>query len=231
MSLRKIKPITPKAPLMIDTVKLAPKCSIPGKVEYKKDIVGDAFADLITITTNPSIPLLEGIYNIEVVKVSDTDVTGQYSVYDVTRNVLTGPINVSASANTGVIPGIAIKIETTEGTEKGDMVQIKVIGDQTFIIPGTILGKVVSDNDPRKGLWIPATDSLLSSAIIGPVAVANSCQETDKSKTEIESSFTTPLSDVYTIEVIVYGQVYESVCREINLTDNLKALLPHICWV
>lgn len=220
-----VRPIFKIQPLQTDTVQLIPGCSLRGKIGDPVDVVGDKLAEQITLTRNPNIPLPDGVFRVECVNVSETATP---SLAVVVSNVATGQTSGSfAPGNTaqkGILAGIDIKVAALTDVAEGDYAEFEVTGDQTYIVPGTVLGRVKGTKT-----WKPAYDDEIDS--FDEFRVAQTFQETDKTKTVLPHGYEFSVSQVFTIAVVVYGQLIESACKAINLTDNLKAKMPWYVWL
>lgn len=225
--MRKIKQIFKIQPLQIDTVELLPMSAVPGIMKAVVDVTGTGLADAVSLSRlDGNIPLLDGNYQIKVTsekKVTISDLTrGTVSAeYDCTAATDEAPVVISDA-----IPGAKLSVKNITSVAQGNMAEVEIIGDQTYIIPGTILGRIKSGMNAGK--WKPVSESDISG--YDCFRIASTVQETDKTKTVLPHGYESNLSDVFTIDVIVYGQIYESVCRDINLTDDLKKQLSFIAW-
>lgn len=220
--MRKMKQIFKLQPLQIDTVELVPMSAVPGILKTPVDVVGTSVKARVTLSRNEgNVPLIDGTYQIKVTSAN------KVTVIDTVR----GTTSAEYDATSGVtildaVPGA--KIEVSTGTlNVGDIAEFEVIGDQTYIIPGTVLGRI--KDGVNAGKWKPVSESTLTG--YDQFRIASTAQETDKTKTVLPHGYEVNLSSVYTIDVIVYGQIYEAVCRDINLTDDLKAKMPFVAWL
>lgn len=209
-------------PVQIETVELAKGAYIRGKIGTANDVVGATLASKITLERNVNTKLPDGIYQVKVT-VAGAAGTGKYQVIDVENGTVTSEITTAAEAQSGVIAGVNITVTDTSGCAVDDVAEFEVSGDQTRIIPGTVIGRKADT-----GLWAPAYDDTIDS--FDAFRVVNGYQQTDKSKLTPEDSFDVNISTNYITSAIVFGEVYENVLREINLTDTLKAKLTGIVW-
>ena len=221
--MRKIKQIFKLQPLQIDTVELLPMSSVPGIIKTPVDVVGNTIKSAVTFERiEGNIPLIDGIYQIKCVG------TNKVVVFDMTRGTSSGEYDVTSDATIkDAIPGVALTVKSAAGATQGNVAEFKVIGDQTYIIPGTILGRI--KEGVNAGKWRPVKSDA-DAENFDCFRVASTTQETDKTKTVLPHGYEVNLSSVFTIDVVVYGQIYESVCKEINLTDELKKKMPFIAW-
>lgn len=214
-------------PVQIETVEIAKNAYIRGRIGEPTDVVGSTLASKITLDRNTNVRLPDGTYQVKVT-VAGAAGTGKYQVIDVENGTVTAEITTAAGAQAGVIAGVNITVTDTDGCAKDDVVEFVVYGDQTRIIPGTVIGRVKDKEDPRFGLWVPAYDDTINTFDV--FRVVNGYQQTDKSKLTPEDSFDVNISTNYITSAIVFGEVFESVLRDINLTDTLKAKLTGIVW-
>lgn len=220
----KEKAISRLQPLQIDTIELAPKSYIRGVIGDPFNVVGTALADKITLARTVGVALPSGTYNIEVV-VAGVAGTGSYKIVDADNGTKTATILTSASAVLGSIAGVGVIVTDTSGTVAGDYVQFVVDGDQTRIIPGTIVTQLT--DGANKGKWVPAYADITNG---GAVRVVNGFAQTDKTKLQPQDSYEVNISTVNTTSVILFGVAIEAVARAINLTDALKAKITGIVW-
>lgn len=220
-----VRPIFKIQPLQTDTVQLIPGCSLRGKIGEPVDVVGDKLADAITLERNPNIPLQDGVYRLECVNVgSESSPSLMAAVENVATGQTSGTFDAGASAQKGILAGIDITLSSLASVSAGDYAEFEVTGDQTYIVPGTVLGRVKGTKT-----WKPAYDDEIDS--FDEFRVAQTFQETDKTKTVLPHGYEFSVSQVYTIAVVVYGQLIESACRAVNLSDNLKAKMPWYVWL
>lgn len=224
--MRKMKQIFKLQPLQIDTVELVPMSAVPGILRTPVDVVGTSVKKGVTLARSEgNIPLIDGTYQIKVTS------TGKVTIIDTVRGTQSGEYTVDTSNGvviTDAVPGAKITVSKDVATASaGDIAEFEVVGDQTYIIPGTVLGRV--KEGANAGKWKPVSESDLSG--YDQFRIASTAQETDKTKTVLPHGYEVNLSSVYTIDVIVYGQIYEAVCRDINLTDDLKEKMPFVAWL
>ena len=221
--MRKIKQIFKLQPLQIDTVELLPMSTVPGIVKPGVDVVGNTIKSAVSFKRSEGIiPLIDGIYQIKCVN------TNKIVVLDMTRGTSSAEYDVTSGATINdAIPGIVLTVDAGAGATQGNIAEYEIIGDQTYIIPGTILGRI--KEGVNVGKWRPVKSDA-DAKNFDCFRVASTTQETDKTKTVLPHGYEVNLSSVFTIDVIVYGQVYESVCKDINLTDEIKAKMPFIAW-
>lgn len=226
--MRVVKDIFKIQPLQMDTVELAPNTAIQGSIGKVVDVVGTAFAAKVTLAAN-ALPMQDGNYEIVVVKAGATG-TGSYKVVNIDSGFESAETLTSATPNTQLIAGVSITVQDTTGTNPGDKVTFSVIGDQTYIIPGTVVGKIASGSNQGKWRAVRSTDSLSD---FTQFRVAAGFQETDKSKTVLPIGYESNLSNVFTLDVVVYGQIIESAVKAINLdaVADLKTKMPFYAWL
>lgn len=220
-----VRPIFKIQPVQTDTVQLIPNCALRGKIGDPVDVVGDALAAQITLERNANIPLTDGVYRVECVNIgSESSPDLEFVVENLDTQTTSGSFSASATPNQGVIGGIDLTVAGLSGVDEGDYAEFEVTGDQTYIVPGTVLGRVKGTKN-----WKPAYDDEIDS--FDEFRVAQTFQETDKSQTVLPHGYEFSVSQVYSIAVVVYGQLIESACRSINLTDKLKAKMPWYVWL
>lgn len=220
-----VRPIFKIQPVQTDTVQLIPNCALRGKIGEPVDVVGDALAAKITLERNANIPLRDGVYRVEYVNTGTEESPSlAFVVENIDTGVVSGSFAADGNANQGIIGGINLSISDATGVSEGDYAEFEVTGDQTYIVPGTVLGRVKGTKN-----WKPAYDDEIES--FDEFRVAQTFQETDKSQTVLPHGYEFSVSQVYSIAVVVYGQLIESACRAINLTDDLKAKMPWYVWL
>jgi hypothetical protein len=212
-------------PLQLDTAILTPMSYIRGTIGAPFNIVGTALAALVTPSRVLTSSLPTGKYQITVTTVGAVGV-GAYTVTDLTHGLTSAAVLTSATAQTGLIPGVSLIVSSTTGTAVGDSAEFDVDGDQTWIIPGTVLGRYSSG--ANQGKWAPAYDDTIANFDI--FRVANGFQETNKQALVPYNSREAIISDQLATSVIVFGTLSDANCRLINLTNNLKAQLTGIVW-
>lgn len=214
-------------PLQIDTIQVAERSFVRGKVNKPVDVTGTKFAAKIKLERTIGVALPSGKYRVEVIIAGATG-TGSYKIVDIEHGTETAPILTAAEKIEGRISGVAITVADTTGTQAGDYVEFIVEGDSTFLQPGTIMGKVTDANSPLKGNWIPVYDDTL--ALVGPLRILNGFVETDKTQTLAPNLREVNMSKNFATSVIVYAQINEAQCRKINLTDAMKERITGIVW-
>jgi hypothetical protein len=215
--MRVVKEIYKVQPLQIDTVELVPNSVIRGFVGAPVDVVGTKLAAKVTLELN-GLALVDGTYEI-VCTLTGAAGTGTVKVVNVDTGFESGDI-VTGVASNNIVSGVTITVSDCTDVVANDKVVFNVVGDQTYIIPGTVLGKLKTGT--HTGKWRPVLPNDNVDATFSQLRVASGFQETDKSKTVLPSGYESNLSNVFTIDVVVYGQIYESVCNGINL----KAITP-----
>lgn len=223
--MRVVKPIYKIQPLQIDTVELIPSSSIEGNISSVVNSTGTSMSARVTLTAN-ALPKVDGSFRIKVKTAG-----GKYDIIDtITGTVLRADIDSSDTVTIAdLIPGVTIKVAAFTGETVGNACDFQTIADQTYIIPGTILGKVKTGVNSGKWRPVRSTDTDLS--VFDSFRICNGFQETDKTKTVLPHGYEVNLSSVFTVDVVVYGQVFRSVCNSINLTTALEAKMPFIAFV
>jgi len=215
--MRVVKEIYKVQPLQIDTVELVPNSVIRGFVNTPVDVVGTKLADKITLILN-GLALVDGTYEI-VCTLTGAAGVGTYKIVNVDTGFESADI-VSGVLNSNTISGVTVLVSDCLTVTANDKAVINVVGDQTYIIPGTVLGKLKTGT--QTGKWRPVLPNDNIDVTFSQLRIASGFQETDKSKTVLPSGYESNLSNVFTIDVVVFGQIYESVCNGINL----KAIAP-----
>lgn len=222
--MRQTKQIYKIQPLQIDTVELLPNSAIPGSIGTVKNTVGSSMAARVTIERN-ALPLADGNYKIVVVTAA-----GTYKIVNEDTGFESAVLTSSDTFVENVVSGLKIKVAAFTGETIGNSASFSVVGDQTYIIPGTVIGRIASGN--TKGKWRPvmSTDVLTT---FDQFRICTGFQETDKNKTVLTAGYENNISNVFIIDVCVYGQLIENVCNEINLkaVSGLKEKMPFYAWI
>lgn len=224
MTKRKIKQISKIQPLQRDTAHLIPNSYILGGLDKIIDVIGSKFAELITVArVSDANPVYDGVYRFTCTG------TGKFTVTNMNTNVTSSEYNATSQ---NVVATDAYGITMTvaggmTGVTEGDSCDVYIIGDSTHIIPGTILGRIKDENSDNFGKFEPIGSDLEKYDVL---RVCGGTVETDK------ENFTAPVSDSmvnadnYAVDVYIFAQVIESVCREINMTDDAKKRIEGIVW-
>lgn len=223
---RKIQNPSKIQPLQMDTAIIVPKSTVPGVIGAAKNIVGSKLASLIKADRiSFGIPMPNGTYRFEVV--SDGGAT-KYVVTNIDTGFKSAPTDVSATPNTTLIPGVSVTVEALTDCVAGDYADVTVLGDTTFIVPGTVLGRL--KNGANKGKYVVANDTDIDS--YDAIRISAGTLETDPDKKRIGSdgSSTIVNADTMTVAVYVFAQLTKSVCEDINLTTALEAKIKGIVW-
>lgn len=132
---RVIRKINKIQPLQIDTVIMEPFSYIEGIINKPADVVGSTLASKITLKRNPNVQLPNGHYRIKC-----STATTHFIIEDLVRGTKTQELeatNFASAPVAGLMSGIDIQITDLTGVAKNDYVEFEVIGDQTYIIPGS----------------------------------------------------------------------------------------------
>lgn len=220
--MRKIRPISIIQPLQISTAELLPNSYIQGTIGAPVNVVGSTLAAKIVLSRNPNMKLSDGIYRVTMVNATDFKVTDLNSAVDVAG------LKLGATGQGNVISGINVNIADFATVTAGDYADFETIGDQTYIIPGTIVGRVAEGQN--MGKWVPvrATDNLND---YDTFRVVQTVKETDRTKTVLEYGYEASVSNVHITDVVVFGEIIEKSCKLINLTDAIKAKMGGIAWI
>ena len=220
---REVRQISRLTPLQRDTAIVVPNSFIKGGATIKTDVVGSALSKAITVERlNDLIPVLDTSLRFLVTA------TGKFKVTNVDTGYVTGEKDAS-SADVVITDFSGIKITVKTGLSSAvadDICDVSVVGDSTYIVPGTILGRI-NDSSDYKGKWEPVGSDLTKYDIF---RVCGGTIETNKQNYVAPISNTMNNADNYTVDVYVFAQVIESVCRSINLTDDIKAKIQGIVW-
>ena len=126
------------------------------------------------------------------------------------------------------VQGLTITVASgLTGVVVGDIVDVYIVGDSTYIIPGTIMGRIKDESSDYFGKWMPIGTDLTK---FDALRVCGGTLETDKSRLVAPASDTMMVADNYTVDGYVFAEVIESVCRNINLTDEAKTKITGIVW-
>lgn len=224
MGKRKITQISRIQPLQRDTAKVIPNSYVLGGLKQIIDVIGTAFGALLTVNRVSDVnAVYDGTYRFTCTG------TGKFKVTNLDTNVTSAEYNASSSEVTVKdIYGIEVKVASgLTGVTEGDIVDVEIIGDSTYIVPGTILGRIKDSESDNFGKFEPIGSDLTKYDIL---RVCGGTIETNK------QNFVAPVSDVtnnadnYTVDVYVFAQVIEEVCRAINLTDDAKKRIEGIVW-
>ncbi len=223
--MRKVKMVQRIQPLQMDTAVVKPNSVISGKVEQIINVVGTEFSKAIKAERfNEAYPIVDGVY-----RFTCTD-TGKFTI----TNTKTGQVSqVYDATSSNVVTTndlVGLKVTVTSGLTgvvAGDYTDVYVVGDSTYIVPGTILGKIKDKDNVYYGKYEPIGSDLSK---YEHLRVCAGTLETDKQKLVPQTSMIHQLSDTLTVSVFVFAQLIESVCRDINMTDDAKAQLTGIVW-
>jgi len=220
---KQIKMINRIQPLQLDTVQLLPKSYIRGGIKAAYNVTGTALAGKLVTVRNTNVALPEGNYRVEVAIVGAVGV-GAYKIHDLDHGTVSANILTSATAQAGLIAGVNLTIADTTGTVLGDYAEFQVEGDQTYIIPGTVVGRFASG--VNKGKWAPAYDDTI--ATFDVIRVISGFAETNKDQTLAPNLRQVNISENYATSCYIFAQLIEA--NLVNLTANLKAKLTGIVW-
>lgn len=222
--MRVVKNIFKIQPLQNDTVELVPNSAVPGFIGAVANTVGAEVAANVTLTRN-ALPLADGKWEIVVVNGAG----GTYKVVNADTGFESAVLTSGATVQSGIISGVDIVVAAFTTFTNGNKCAFEITGDQTYVIPGTVLGKIASG--VNLGKWRPVMPTDTIATDFTQFRIASSFQETDKNKTVLPTGYESNLSDVYIIDVVVYGMIIEAVCNNINLTADLKAKMPFYAWL
>lgn len=227
---RKIQDPSRLTPLQMDTAIIVPRATLPGIIGNPTDVVGSTLAGLITATRiSYGLPLVDGTYRIEVVETGEsaTKTTG-YKVTNLDTGFESAVTTPGSDAVTTLIPGVSLKIAALTGCVAGDYADIDVFGDTTFLVPGTVLGRL--KEGPNKGKYEVALDANITK--YDHVRICAGTLETDPEKRRIGSDGSSMMvnADTFTVSVYVFAQLSKAIVDSVNMTDALRAKITGIVW-
>lgn len=221
---RKVQDPSRLTPLQMDTAILVPRTTLPGIISTPTNVVGETLAGLITATrTSYGLPLVDGTYRVEIV--------GDGSKFKVT-NMDTGfeseETSPAADPITTLIPGVSLTIAALTGCVAGDYADIDVFGDTTYIVPGTVLGRL--KDGTNKGKYEVAIDPNIEKYDI--LRICAGTLETDPDKRRIGSDGSSMMvnADTMTVSVYVFAQLSKSIVDGVNMTDKMREKIQGIVW-
>lgn len=221
---RKIQDPSILKPLLMDTAILVPKSTLPGLIDKPKNVVGTTLGGLIKLERiSYGMPMPTGTYRFEV----NADAS-KYKVTNLDTGFTSDETAPAATAVTTLIPGIAVKVESLTGVVNGDYADVDVFGDTTFIVPGTVLGRL--KEGPNKGKFEVAIDPNIGKYDI--VRISAGTLETDASKRTLATDGSNVLAnnDTMTVAVYIYAQLNKEICQSVNMTDALEKKIEGIVW-
>lgn len=210
-------------PLQMDTAILVPKSTLPGLIGDVKDVVGKTLGGLITLErTSYGIPMPDGRYRFE------CTAEGKYKVTNLDTGFESEVQTPGTDGVTTLVPGITVKLADMTGVVAGDYADVDVYGDTTYIIPGTVLGRL--NSGPNKGKYEVAIDTNIAKYDI--VRIAAGALETDANKRGIGSDGSSMMvnADTLTVSVYVYAQLSKEVVQGVNMTEALEKKIQGIVW-
>lgn len=221
---RAIKQISKLPPLQRDTAIIVPMSTIKGGQSVATDVVGTALSGAITVSrVDDALPVLDTSLRFTVTDTGKFTVTNVDTGYQTTEKDAT-----SADVTLTEFSGLNITVKSgLNSAVANDICDLNIIGDSTYIVPGTILGRIKDSESEYYGKWEPVGSVLTKYDIF---RVCGGTIETNKANYIPSVSNTVNMDDKYTVDVYVFGQVNENVCREINLTDDIKAKMQGIVW-
>lgn len=221
---REIKQISRLQPLQRDTAIVVPMSTIKGGASEAINVVGTKLSTAIKVErVNDLIPVMDTSLRFTVTE------TGKFTVANVDTGYTTETKDASsADAVLTEFPGLKITVASgLKSAVANDICDVNVIGDSTYIVPGTILGRIKDSNSDYFGQYEPVGSDITKYDIF---RVCGGVIETNKANFVAPISNTMNTDDRYTVDVYVFAQVIESVCRGINLTDDIKAKMQGIVW-
>lgn len=220
---REIRQIGTLPPLQRDTAQIIPMSSIKGGSFVANDIVGTVLKGAIKIERiDDKIPVVDTPLRILATAANKFKITNQETGYT-TAELDTSTTNAVCND----FGGLKITIDNTKltGVAADDICDVSIIGDSTYIVPGTILGRVKTGE--YKGKYEPIGSDLDNYDVL---RVCGGTIETNKANFVAPVLNTMNNDDRYTVDVYVFAQVSETICRSINMTDDAKSKLQGIVW-
>lgn len=222
---REIRQISTLPPLQRDTAQIVPKSYILGGAYEATDVVGTKISGAITVErVADNMPVLDTSLRFVCTETGKFTVTNQETGYVTEeKNATSADVVITEFA------GLNITVDKTKFAlaSADDICDVAIIGDSTYIVPGTILGRINVNGNTNNGKYEPIGSVLTKYDVL---RVCGGTIETDKANFVAPVSNTMNTDDRYTVDVYVFGQVIESVCRAINMTDGAKAKLQGIVW-
>lgn len=222
---RKHQIVSKIQPLQLDTVHLVKGSYIKGGFEKTIDLVGTTFSTLITVErVSDNTPVFEGTYRFTCSE------TGKFKVTDMKTGSNIGTEYDASSADAVITDLYGLKITVTSGLTgvvADDICDVYITGDSTYIVPGTVLGRIKDDTSPNVGKYEPIGSDLTKYDVLRICAGA---VETNPQNFVPGISNTVNNMDNDTTSVYVFAQLIEEACRSINLTDDAKAMINGIVW-
>lgn len=220
---REIRQLGTLPPLQRDTAQIIPMSSIKGGTFVADNVVGSVLKDAIKVErVSDKMPVVDTPLRILATATNKFTITNQETGY------VTAELNASsADAVCTDFGGLKITILSAKltGVAADDICDVSIMGDSTYIVPGTILGRVKTGD--YAGKYEPIGSDLTQYDVL---RVCGGTIETNKANFVAPVNNTMNNDDRYTVDVYVFGQVFESVCRSINMTDSAKAKLQGIVW-
>lgn len=214
------------SPLQMDTAIIVPNATVPGVIEEARNVVGSVLGGkIVTKRTSAGLPLPGGSYRFEIINSG-----AAYRVTNLETGFTSADVTPEANPNLTLIPGVSVTVPDLTGCVDGDYADVDILGDSTFIIPGTVLGKL--NSGANKGRFEVATDENLAAGKYDFIRISSGTLETDASKRTIGSDggTTSVTADTLTVAVYVFAQLKKAVCQNVNLTSAMEAKLQGIVW-
>lgn len=222
---RKIRQISILPPLQRGTAQLVPNSFIKGGQSEKTDVVGEALSKAITVS-RVSDAILVPDQTLRFVVTA----AGKFKVSDPSTGYESAELDATSAAVTiTTFPGLSIVVASgLNSAAKDDICDVSVIGDSTYIIPGTILGRIKNTSSDNYGKYEPVgSDTSLYDRFV----VCGGTADTNKQNYIAPNAMTENNDDRMTVDYYVFGEVIESACKAINLTDNIKKNIYGINWI
>ena len=222
---RQIRQISVVPPLQRGTLTVIPMSTIKGGKSVKTNVVGTKLADAIEVKrVSDAIAVSDTTLRFTVTsankfKVSDTNTGYESEELDAS----TKPSVLTAFGGLKIVVN-----QNLNGAVASDICDVSIYGDSTYIVPGTILGRIKDEKSSYYGKYEPVGSDLTK---YNHFVVCGGMLETNKQNNVAPVSDTINGDDSYTVDYYVFAEVIESVCRDINLTDDIKAKITGIAWI
>ena len=224
---REIRQLGTLPPLQRDTAQIIPMSYIKGGTFVADNVVGSVLKDAIKVErVSDKMPVVDT--PLRILATATNTNTNKFTITNQETGYVTAELDASTvDAVCSDFGGLKITIISANltGVAADDICDVSIMGDSTYIVPGTILGRVKTGD--YAGKYEPIGSDLSAYDVL---RVCGGTIETNK------SNFVSPIyntmnnDDRFTVDVYVFGQVFESVCRSINMTDDAKARLQGIVW-
>lgn len=222
---RQIRQISVLPPVQRGTANIVPMSTIKGGQSTKTNVVGTALDGAITVErVSDDIAVQDTTLRFIVTE------TGKFKVVDTNSGYDSGVQDAtSAAVILTQFGGLKITVaQNLNSAVADDICDVSIYGDSTYIVPGTILGRIKDENSDYFGKYEPVGSTISK---YDHFVVCGGTIETNKQNYIAPVSDTVNNDDSYTVDYYVFAEVIESVCKSINLTDAIKAKINGIAWI